>query len=347
MLKFGGWTQLTSLSALVTRQTDAVVIGSFISTGPSACYDLGIQDRDQVRGRFPLRFSARCFRPRHAYMLRRPERIARTVLQGNRLLALISLGIAAVLRGDRAAADDGLAGTLISDVATIAVLLTLTFAVNNLDWGRTTDRRRDRPPRYASEYAIIGMVLNITATVVLGLIYGLTASSREPSSGSRPSSIYFIWRSTGCWNLPLGSTVRSWLWRLGTATGLAAAATYALRIALPDSSWTAGPAERLCSSCWHSVYGAPAAGGPAPRFVSSRSETSTPFSGSCRRGFRTSRGCRPSSSSSERALSAVPSSAPSGQPGTPAALDEPATPLTRAQLENPSGRGTALDVVRT
>lgn len=235
MLKFGGWTQVTALTALVTRQTDAIVIGSFINTRTVGFYDLGNRIATLTRT-IPLTFLNPLL-PAAARIHAQDDqkRIARTLLQGNRLLSLLSLAIGGFVLATAPLIMTVWLGRSYPDVPTIAVLLTLTWAINNLTGVGTTIVEAIGRPQYASEYAVIGMLLNIAATVVLGLIYGLYGVIAGTVFGVVTASIYFLWRVHRLLSLPLWDYVGSWLWRLATATGIAAAVTFALRVSLPDS----------------------------------------------------------------------------------------------------------------
>jgi O-antigen/teichoic acid export membrane protein len=235
LLKFGGWTQLTNLSTLVNRQTDAVLIGSFIAIDTVGLYDLGNKIA-QVARTIPLTLLGPLLPAASRIHAQRDRpRIARTVLQGSRLLALVTFGIAGFFVAAAGLIMTVWLGKSYPDVATIAVLLTVTFAVNNLTGVGTTIVAAIGLPRYESEYAIVGMVLNITATVVLGAIFGLYGIIAGTVFGITTSSIYFIWRFHRLMELPIRQYLFSWLWRLGTVTAIASAATYGLRMALPDS----------------------------------------------------------------------------------------------------------------
>jgi O-antigen/teichoic acid export membrane protein len=235
MLKFGGWTQVTALSALVNRQTDAIVIGSFLSVRSVGLYDIGNRIAQLTRT-LPLTLLGPLL-PATARMhaQRDDKRIARTLLQGNRLLALMSLGIAGFIVATAPLIMTVWLGRRYPDVATIAVLLTLTWVVNNLTGVGTTVVAAIGRPAYESEYALIGMVLNIAATIVLGTLYGLYGVIVGTVFGVVTSSIYFLWRVHRLLGLPLWQYLGSWLWRLCASTAIAAAVTLAVRTALPDS----------------------------------------------------------------------------------------------------------------
>jgi O-antigen/teichoic acid export membrane protein len=235
LLKFGGWTQLTNLSTLVNRQVDAVLIGSFIAIDTVGLYDLGNKIA-QVARTLPLTLLGPLLpAASRIHAQRDRQRIARTILQGSRLLALVTFGIGGFFVATAALIMTVWLGQSYRDVTTIAVLLTLTFAVNNLTGVGTTIVAAIGSPRYESEYAIAGMVLNVAATAVLGAIFGLYGIIAGTVFGITTSSIYFIWRFHNLLELPIGEYLFSWLWRLGTATAVASAATYGVRMAFPDS----------------------------------------------------------------------------------------------------------------
>jgi O-antigen/teichoic acid export membrane protein len=234
MLKFGGWTQVTALTALVTRQSDAVVIGSFLSIRSVGLFELGNRIATLART-IPLTLlnpllpaAARI----HAHGDR--ERIARTLLQGNRLLAFLTMGMGGFILATVPLIMEVWLGRHYPDVATIAALLTVTWVVNNLTGAGTAIIEAMGQPRYASEYAVIGMILNITATIVLGLIFGLYGVIAGTVFGVVISSLYFLWRLHRLLELPLWDNVGAWLWRITAATAVATGVVIAIRLALPE-----------------------------------------------------------------------------------------------------------------
>ena len=235
MLKFGGWTQVTALSALVNRQTDAVVIGSFIDVRSVGLYDLGNRIA-QLSRTIPLALLGPLL-PAAAriHAQRDQKRIARTMLQGNRLLGLMTLGIAGFVIATAPLIITVWLGRSYPHVALIAVLITLTWVINNLTGVGTTVVSAIGRPRYESEYAVIGMVLNIAATIVLGAIYGLLGVIAGTVFGVVTSSIYFLWRVHRLLELPLWEYLGSWLLRLTASIAVPAGSAYALRLALPGS----------------------------------------------------------------------------------------------------------------
>ncbi len=64
-------------------------------------------------------------------------------------------------------------GRTYPDVATIAILLTLTYAINNLTGVGTTIVSAIGKPRYEAEYSVAGVILNLAATVALAPFFGL------------------------------------------------------------------------------------------------------------------------------------------------------------------------------
>ena len=235
LLKFGGWTQLTNLSTLVNRQVDAILIGSFIAIGTVGLYDLGNKIA-QVARTLPLTLLGPLLpAASRIHAQRDHERIARTTLQGSRLLALVTFAIAGFFVATASLIMTVWLGKSYPDVATIAVLLIVAFAVNNLTGVGTTIVAAIGLPRYESEYAIAGMVLNIIATAVLGAIFGLYGIIAGTVFGITTSSIWFIWRFHRLLELPIREYLFAWLWRLFTVTVIASGATYGLRTVLPDS----------------------------------------------------------------------------------------------------------------
>ena len=88
-------------------------------------------------------------------------------------------------------------------------------------------------PRYESEYAVLGMVLNIAGTLALAPFFGLYGILGGTAFGVITCSLYFLWRFHRLLGLSLWDYLGRWLCRLVAGTSLAAAAVLGLRMAIP------------------------------------------------------------------------------------------------------------------
>jgi O-antigen/teichoic acid export membrane protein len=235
MLKFGGWQQTTGVAALVNRQTDGIVIGSWINVASVGLYDIGNRVAGLIRI-LPLTLLGPLFPATASIHAKGDEkRLARTVLQASRLLGLLTVGMAGFVLGTAPLIVIVWLGRAYPHVAWITIMLALAYVVNNLTGVGTTVVSAIGKPRYESEYAVLGAGLNIAATLALAPFFGLYGIIGGTVFGIVTCSLYFLWRFHRLMRFSLWEYLGTWLWRLTTATVLAVLVVYALRSALPAS----------------------------------------------------------------------------------------------------------------
>jgi O-antigen/teichoic acid export membrane protein len=233
MMKFGGWQQLSAVAALVNRQTDAIVIGSWVNVGTVALYDVGNRVAQLIRT-LPLTLLGPLFPAAAGIHAQRDEkRLARTVLQAGRLLGLLTIGMAGFVFATAPLITVVWLGRSYPHVAWITILMAAMYTVNNLTGVGTTVVAAIGKPRYESEYAVIGAGLNIAATLALAPFFGLYGILGGTVFGVVVCSLFFMWRFHRLMQIPLWQYVGTWLWRLAAATIMAGIVIYALRSALP------------------------------------------------------------------------------------------------------------------
>jgi O-antigen/teichoic acid export membrane protein len=235
MLKFGSWIQVNSVAGLVNSQTDAIVIGSWVNVESVGLYAIGNRIAQLVR-MIPLTLLPPLL-PAVAGIHAQgdDERIARTVLQGSRFVGLLTIGMSGFVLATAPLIMTVWLGQSYPHVVAITVLLVVAYAVNNLTGVGTTVISAVGRPRYESEYAVLGMVLNIAATVALAPFFGLYGILGGTVIGVGLCSVYFLWRFHRIMRLPLWEYLGTWLWRVVGSAVLAGFALFVLRSALPSA----------------------------------------------------------------------------------------------------------------
>jgi O-antigen/teichoic acid export membrane protein len=233
MLRFGGWIQVNSLANLVNRQTDAIVIGSWVNVSNVAFYDVGNRIAQLVRT-LPLALLGPLLPATAGIHAQGDEaRLARTVLQSNRLLGLLTVGMAGYVLAAAPLIMTVWLGHGYPHVVVITVVMVVTYTLNNLTGVGTTVVSAIGRPRYESEYAVVGMLLNVAATLALAPFFGLYGIVGGTAVGVGLCSVYFLWRFHRLMHYSMWDYVGSWLWRLVAATAIAGFSTAVLRMALP------------------------------------------------------------------------------------------------------------------
>jgi O-antigen/teichoic acid export membrane protein len=234
MLKFGGWVQVSSMAGLVNTQTDAIVIGSWVNVESVGLYAIGARIAQLMRV-IPLTLLSPLL-PAAAGIHAQGDarRLGRTVLQANRFVGLLTLAMAGFVLATGPLIMTVWLGRSYPHVVTITALMVVAYLVNNLTGVGTTVVSAIGRPRYESEYAVLGMVLNIAATLALAPFFGLFGILGGTVFGVVLCSMYFLWRFHRLMGFSLWRHLGSWLWRVVAATVVAAAVIFALRSAIPD-----------------------------------------------------------------------------------------------------------------
>ena len=94
MLRFAGWTQAVTFSRLVDRQAAPLFIGAWVSTATVGAYDVASRLAQQLRGA-PLTLPGPLVPAAAGLHVRGDTRaLHRMLLQGNRLVAFLTIGLA-------------------------------------------------------------------------------------------------------------------------------------------------------------------------------------------------------------------------------------------------------------
>ena len=221
-LRFGGWFQVNNVSRIVNLQTDAILIATFVDVRSVGYYGVGSKIADLVRI-LPLTLLGPLLPAATGIHAEGDERrIATTVRQGSRVTGLLTLGLGGFVVATSPLIMEVWLGRSYPDVPTITTLLVFAYGVNNLTGVGTTVVAAVGKPRYESEYAVLAMVLNIGATLVLAPSFGLYGVVIGTVIGVVLSSAYFLARFHRLMEFSVWEYFGTWLWRLASATALAA-----------------------------------------------------------------------------------------------------------------------------
>jgi O-antigen/teichoic acid export membrane protein len=235
LLRFGGWFQVNNVSRVVNQQTDAILIAGFVDVRSVGYYGIGSKIADLVRI-LPLTLLGPLLPAATGIHAEGDQqRVASTVRQGGRLVGLLTLSLAGFVVATSPLIMEAWLGRNYPHVPTITTLLVLAYGVNNLTGVGTTVVAAVGKPRYESEYAVLGMLLNIGATLALAPFFGLYGVVVGTVTGVVLSSAYFLVRFHRLMDLSMWEYLGTWLWRVASATALAAAPVFLVRMALPAS----------------------------------------------------------------------------------------------------------------
>jgi O-antigen/teichoic acid export membrane protein len=234
MLKFGGWLQITRLTGFVNRETDRIVIGSWLNVATAGLFDIGDRIAQLVRT-LPLTLLGPLL-PMTAGIHAQGDvrRLARTVRQASRLLGLLAIGMAGFVLATAPLIMTVWLGRTYPDVVWIASVMVLAYAVNCLVGVGTTVVSAIGKPGYETQYAVLSVTLNIGATIALAPFFGLEGIVAGTVFGVIVSSVFFLWRFHRVMQLPLWEYLGGWLWRLTVATAAAALVVSLLRSLLSE-----------------------------------------------------------------------------------------------------------------
>jgi O-antigen/teichoic acid export membrane protein len=235
LLRFGGWIQVATLAGLANEKADAVVIGAWVNIGSVGTYSIGTRIAQLTR-MIPLTLLPPLFPTAAGIHAQGDEkRLARTILQGSRLVGLLSVAFGGFIFVTASLITTAWLGRTYPNVEWIAIVMVIAYVVNNLTGVGTTVVSAIGKPRYETEYGVLGMLLNITATLTLAPFFGLRGIVGGTVLAMVICSVYFLWRFHRLMRLSLWEYLGHWLWRLLAAATLAGLAVYALRTATPVS----------------------------------------------------------------------------------------------------------------
>jgi O-antigen/teichoic acid export membrane protein len=235
LLRFGSWFQVTNLARVVNTETDSILIATFVNVRSVGYYGIGDKIAQLVRV-FPLAMLPPLLPALTGIHAHGDEkRIARTVLNSSRMLGLLTIAATGFVLAASPLLMTVWLGRSYPYVATITALLVCAYALNNFTGVGTTTVAALGMPRVESEYAVLGMTVNIGATLALAPFFGLWGVIGGTVIGIALCSVYFIWRFHRLMGLALWEYFGSWASRLCAAAAIPTIVAYLVRSVLPAS----------------------------------------------------------------------------------------------------------------
>jgi O-antigen/teichoic acid export membrane protein len=245
VLSFGAWMQVNNVSALINLETDGIVIGAAVTVSDVGLYTIANKAALSTRI-VPLALLSALLPTASAAHAEGDDRLLHLLsIEGSRLLALVSLGLGGALVGLAPVILRTWLGRSYPHLEVVLSLLVAAYLVNNLTGVGTMIVQATGRPRLESEYAVLGTVLNIVATVALVGPLGLYGVVIGTVFGVSVSSAYFLWRFYQVSGIPLWGGLGSWLSRLIAAVGVSAAVMRLSIAVLPASIWSTRPRGAL------------------------------------------------------------------------------------------------------
>lgn len=214
LFRFGGWAQLTSLLNTLTNSTDAIVIGTFVSTSAAGVANIGARLARQIpyfatvpEATLPAMSAAQ-------QAGEGPEGLARMSIRSNRISYLLATGIATLVLGAAPVLLALWIGRWYPDADLATCLIALSLYVSIL--GQTAGIGIYAMGRvgYGARARFAGFVVNLVVTVAMvkpfgmpGVLVGtlLATIATNAYLQVRVDQLLGIsqWRSVLSWLLPL------------------------------------------------------------------------------------------------------------------------------------------------
>jgi O-antigen/teichoic acid export membrane protein len=222
LFAFGGWMQISAMSALVAIETDRIIVGAFVGMASVTWFEVG--NRLALLTRLPL-FLLGALLPAAAAIDARGEggRLDAMYVRGTRYLAVMSLAVCGFLVGAGRQIERVWMRQEYPHVTVVMTMLALSYTVNNLTGVGTVVVRAIGRPRYETYYAMLSAILKVLFTLVLGLRWGMVGVVVGTAIGSILGSLYFFRVYHSLRHLHVWPSIGYWLWRLGCAVIAASA----------------------------------------------------------------------------------------------------------------------------
>jgi len=221
VFRFGFWTQVSSLTALINLEADRVILGTFVNVTSAGYYELGNRLASLARI-LPSALLGPLLPAASAIDGHGDDRRLDAIyVRGTRYVALSTFLIAGFLIGAGPLVLKVWIGRTYPYVTMVMAALLLSYAVNNLTGVGTMMVRAAGQPYYETYYAVLGATINIVATIILTPIFGLIGVVAATVIGNLVGSLYFIWLFHRLRGFEWRSAMVEWLWRLTVAATMA------------------------------------------------------------------------------------------------------------------------------
>jgi O-antigen/teichoic acid export membrane protein len=251
VMVFGGWMQINSLAALVTVETDKIVVAAFISIQAVTPYQIGNRFSN-LGDVLPMQLMGAAMPSATILGLAdNPQALKRFYSDMTRYLMFLTIP---VVGGIAAIANPFILtwmGHSFPNAVFVAVGLSVALGISNLTGMGTIMLRAAGRPKYEAYCGIAGTILNVAITIALAPKFGLRGIVTGTVLAEIVRSICFLVIFHRCYPFGWWETVGAWLWRLVGATLLSLGGVEILRHFI----W-AEAADRLQAVLQTGLYGA-------------------------------------------------------------------------------------------
>jgi len=230
LVRFSARLQLGVLSTLVNTQTDRVVIGAVAPAATLGQAGIATQVADAGRSLSYAAFHPLAARMAITYGTEGPDALDALLARQRRMWSIATLGGIAVVAGASRPAIAAWLGHGYDKAALFSILLTLGYGVGTLPGPTFAYLRARGNPTLESTFGVITVVLNLAATVALGVLLGAIGVVLATTVAYLASTAWVTRRARR--QLPEPTGVPFPRVRVALGALLAAAATYGLGEAL-------------------------------------------------------------------------------------------------------------------
>ena len=215
LLRFGAWSQVCNLSAVINLEGDKLVLGTFLGVAEVMPYQVG-NNAALLTRLLPVQFLSALLPDMTAAVSRGMtfEEKQASYAGHTRRLMMMTLFVAGFLI---AMADPFITvwiGRPLPLAAAAAIALAVSYSVNNLTGIGTVFMKAEGLPKYEAYYAVLSASTNILLTIILTRRYGFYGVVGGTIIGNCIGSLFFIvlfhrvtrfpwWSTTGTWLMPL------------------------------------------------------------------------------------------------------------------------------------------------
>jgi O-antigen/teichoic acid export membrane protein len=235
IVKYGGWSQLYTVTYVIQSQSDKIVIGSLVGMKSVTAYDFG-NKLALICRTFPISIGYAALPAIATISTSGDEvRLKQAYAKSSNMLAFITILLAAFIVASGEQLLRTWVGKSLENSATIMAMLLVSYTIYNLSGIGITVFRAQGKPYYEAYYGWLQLAVNIAITVVLGLLYGLMGIVLGTMIGGSIGSIFFIYLFHRVNKFSWWETVGSTLVRIVSIAAACGIGVYASIQVLPES----------------------------------------------------------------------------------------------------------------
>jgi O-antigen/teichoic acid export membrane protein len=215
LFRFGAWSQVCNLSAVINLEGDKLVLGNFLGVAEVVPYQVGNSAALLTR-LLPVQFLTALLPDMTAAVSRGMTLAEKQVIytDNTRRLMIVTLFVTGFLIAMADLFISVWIGRSLPLAATAAIALAISYSVNNLTGIGTVFMKAEGRPEYEAYYAVLSAGTNIVLTIILTRKYGFYGVVGGTIIGNCIGSLFFIvlfhrvtrfpwWATTGTWLIPL------------------------------------------------------------------------------------------------------------------------------------------------